>query len=125
MVVLVAVAALAAGCQEKYQRGPVGLDSPQGRKVAAMIEAFRQAPAAQREAVAGRDSARGTDEQRRGIYLALEPVATASKVELIAVDSFGPEIYRASIRLDIKGGQAMLYMLLVTDGEEMKWAGRN
>jgi hypothetical protein len=120
-----ALLTLLAGCSTKYQHSDLSTDSPEGKKVAAMIEAVRKAKSDGLNSVILSNCAPGlNDREKESLKATLAEISAASGAELAAIDRFGDNVFRASIRL--AGPQeSTIYVLLISKDDQLYWAGRN
>jgi len=124
---LLAVGLLAAGCSDEYGHEQVGGDSPEAVRVNQMLRDLREAGEAGLDGILARDGAGGLDaNQTTALRATLRTLVEADKVELERLDRFGENVLRASFGLTADGKTTELYVLLVvTEDETFRWAGRN
>lgn len=127
MMIATSLIALATiGCAARYERSDVGVDSDEGRAVVKMLAELRAAgPAQVGNFIIDHAAGQLTAEQSAGLKATLTQFAAASTAQLVSLDRFGPEVYRAGIKLtDVRGTQT-IFMLLVRTGGKLRWAGAN
>ncbi len=119
------LAAALAGCSEEYHRRDLSLDSPEARQIRQMVRRLR---AAGEDGLDDYISAEGaenlTDQQRRGLRAALGEIIAAEKVELVRLDTFGENVYRAGFDLTGRNRQRVFF-LIIDKGDKLLWAGKN
>ena len=121
-----AVPLMLVGCGDKYGRSEHDAASSQFAQVASMLAELRSSgPGGVDEAMA-QQAADGLDKGRSASLAAtLTMLVRAEQAELTRLDSFGKDIYRAAIQVAYKGRRRSVYVLLVDDGDDLRWAGRN
>jgi len=126
-VILLALAVgLLAGCADRHEHERLDLDSPHARRVRQMVDAVREAGLDRLSELTDRDAAGGlTPGQSKALAAALAEVAAADTVELLRMDSFGPQVVRATLRLRRVGREQTVAFLLVETDAGLRWAGRN
>ena len=123
---MILLLAAMSGCGKEYEQKKLGKDSPEGQRVAAMVQAMRQAGEKGVDETLSKQAAGGlTDPQRQSLRAALMELIQAASVELDRFDQFGPQVYRATFRLSSGGASRTAAFLLVSQGAELRWAGRN
>jgi hypothetical protein len=123
-VVLASVAG--GGCSKGFEQKKLGKDSPQADQVRAMVQALRQAGEKGLSDLLPRQAAGElTDSQRQSLRASLMELIRADSVELDRIDRFGPEIYRVTFTLVAAGKSRPAALLLVVQGDQLRWAGRN
>ena len=126
LLLAAAAALLLAGCPDKYGRSAHDAASSQFGQVASMLGELRSPGSGGVDEAMARQAADGLDEGRAASLAAtLRMLAQAEKAELTGLDSFGKDIYRAAIQVDDKGRRRTVYVLLVGDGGDLRWAGMN
>jgi hypothetical protein len=114
---------LMTGCGKDYGQQKLGRDSPQGRQVAGMVQALRQAgekgldPVLSRQAVEGLSQA-----ELQALRAGLIEIVRAKNVEFERLDKFGPQVYRATFMLEKDGAKQPAAMLLVDKDGLLRWA---
>ncbi len=118
--------AAVTGCSRDYEQKKLGKDSPEAQRVRTMVDALRQG-GEQGLAAAMRAQAAGglTGAQELALQASLRELIAADGVEVEKVDSFGPQVYRATLRVSAGGQTRAVALLLVVKGDEFRWAGRN
>ena len=115
----------AGGCSQKYENRQLGLDSPEAKKVRALLAALRSGGEGGLDQAVRRDGAGNlTEPQARMLRETLRKLATAEKVELTRMDRYGKDVWRAIFTLVGPDGEASLPILLVIpEGGKPVWAG--
>ena len=118
---------LLAGCSDGHEHSRLGLDSPQAAKIKQMADKLRSAGEAGLDGILQTDAAADLPQAKakmlRGTLLEL---IQADSVELKQIDEFGPNVLRAIFELKSDGETATLAtLLIVTDDDQIRWAGRN
>ncbi len=127
LLLLAALAATTAGCRDEYAHERLDGRSPRFVKVAEMLASLRAAGESGFDAACDEQTAEGLDKNRRlAVRLTLRQLSDAKKVELLRVDRFGENMYRATIGYAWQGEKRTIALLLFADGEDnLRWAGRN
>jgi len=121
IVLLLVLCVALVGCDSNHEHRKIGKDSPEFRTVAGMLKHLRAEGA---DRALADNGARGLGDARKGALLAaLQQLDEAKTIELLAVDEFGPQVYRATFQID--GEQNFSMLLVCPDGKEFYWAGKN
>ena len=125
VTILTGAILLAAGCEKTYEHERLDPDSERFGQVGRMIRQLREARA-DLDAVIARQVAGDLDEGRMAMLrAALEQIASADRARLQRVDAFGPDTYRATVKLS-SGQAGRSVALLVGSGDGgMYWMGTN
>ena len=125
-IAILLLAAAAGGCSKDYEQKKLGKDSPEGQRVRAMVESLRQGGEKGLPDALARQSAGGLSQaQAEALQASLRELIQASSVEMERFDSFGPKVYRATFTITSAGNSRTAAFLLVAQGDELRWAGRN
>ncbi|MCD4699822.1 MAG: hypothetical protein K8R91_04535 [Phycisphaerae bacterium] len=123
---LVAVVIFAAGCSGDYKQKQLGDDSPQAVQVRAMIASLRQAGLERLDETMRQQVAEGLNRrQKAGLRAMLTEIILVEKVKLHSLDRFGQSVCRATLELSEGGQQSKVFVLLVENQGNLRWAGRN
>jgi len=121
---VLAAMAFSTGCRKEYARDRLGADSGPAGEVRGMIDALRGAGQGRLDEMMQRQAADGLNSnQRAALRAALDGLIAADKVELLQVDRFGDEVYRASLLLSSTDKTTTVYLLLVMKDARLLWAG--
>lgn len=115
------------GCSDEYEHRRVNADDARSEEVREMIAALRSADG---DELSQRIRAQALDELHDHQFAALrdvlEEVAAAERAELMRMDRFGRDVYRATIELsDDAGRTRQVSMLLVPRDRRLRWAKKN
>jgi hypothetical protein len=120
------MAASLAGCGDDYEHERLGPDSERFRGVSQMLSELRAAGEAGFDGMIDRHGAPNLPPQRRtALAAALRQLIEAEQAELIRMDAFGENVYRATFRLSIDGEERTTAMLLIETDDGLRWAGMN
>ena len=124
---LVAGTLVAGGCSENtYEHTAVPTSSAAAQTIADQLE---QIHGAAPESVDTLADALGAGEltppQREALTALFRMISEADKAELVDVDRFGKQVYRARLNLTIGEEQKQLAVLLVRKKGKTMWAGPN
>jgi hypothetical protein len=124
--VLLTAAIAMTGCSKDFEQKKLGKDSPEASRVRAMVDALRQGGEKGLAETMKTQAAGGlTGSQELALQASLRELIAADAVEVDKVDSFGPQVYRATLKLSTGGKTRAVALLLVATGDELRWAGRN
>jgi hypothetical protein len=127
--VLLAAALLVCGCGDDYPHRRMRKDSPRAAQVAEMLRRLREGGPDGLEEAMRRDGAPDLEPARRtALRAALRQLVEAESAEIVRVDEFGENVYRATIELKTPAGPKTTAMLLVApegQGAPLRWAGAN
>ncbi len=121
-----AVALMLGGCGDKYGQSENDSGSPQFARVASMLAELRSSDSGGIDEALTRQSAADLNQsQAASLRATLTMLAQAEQTELTGLDRFGKDIYRASIQVTNNRSRRSVYILLVDDGDDLRWAGMN
>lgn len=120
------VLAVLGGCSREYEQERLDSDDSRAEQVRRMIAELRSADEAELAQRVRSQAISDLDErQLAALRSGLEQVATAESAELLRLDRFGKDVFRATIELHDAGGSRQLSMLLVPRDDRLCWAKRN
>jgi len=126
MYVLLSVALL-SGCGGSYEQKPLGLTGPHADQVNAVLQELRdpQAPMPIANFIQQYGADQLTKPQIAALDATLQRIVSAKQVELVSLDRFGRQVYRAGIRCATPPKTDTFYVLLVEIDDQLRWAGPN
>jgi len=125
-VIILVTCLLMSGCWKKpYAHKVINPGDAEYAQVESMIESLRKSTP--QDIAAKQDVSDMPKERMEMLLYCLESISKADSVRLTDVDSFGPQIYRASMELESakKGKSTLTMLLLKTDDEKLLWLGPN
>jgi hypothetical protein len=115
-----------SGCGAGYEHAPIGVDSPRGREVSAMLDQLHGIePAALDTFIQAHAAESLTAAQSAALRTLLTNLAGADHATLTAIDQFGPQVYRVEIAMKQAAKTTKTYALLVLRNDRLIWAGPN
>ncbi len=114
-----------AGCSSGYERHDVGVDSVEGKAVKKMLAELRGGAAQVDKFIETHGAAGLTPSQATGLKNMLTQFAAAPKLRLVSIDRFGNNIFRAGITMSDAKTSPIIFVLLVANDGELRWAGAN
>ncbi len=113
-----------AGCSSEYKHKELGKDCPKADEIRSMIKKLRADKSG--TVIEGICQDAGLAQQRlAALRFMLTQIKQAQSIELTDLDSFGGNIYRASITLELNGRPRHIFALLVEADNKLRWAGPN
>lgn len=125
-VIILTACLLISGCWKKpYAHKVINPGDAEYAQVESMIDSLRKS--SPNEAAAKQGVSDLPKDRMEMLLYCLESIKKATNVKLTDVDSFGPQIYRASMELESaeKGKSTLTMLLLKTDDEKLLWLGPN
>ena len=121
IVLLLVLCVAFVGCANDHEHRKVGKESSEFLAVAGMLKHLRAEGAGRALADNGAPGLGGA--RKAALLAALQQLDEAETIELLAVDEFGPQVYRATFQ--INGEQNSSMLLVCPDGKKFYWAGNN
>ena len=118
---LVLLAMAAVGCSREYEHRKIGSQDPEFEAIAGMIQALRT-EGVDRTMAQASAAGLGSDQQQI-VRAVLDELVQADRVELLSVDQFGDQLYRATVRIDDERNIPLLFAR--PERKEFYWAGKN
>jgi NAD-dependent DNA ligase len=126
VALLLAVVAAAAGCSDEYEHRRLDAEDARTVEVREMVRALRSAGPDDLAPLAAAQSVPDADQrQAAALRQSLEQIASAEAAELLRLDRFGEDVYRAILELREAGRERKVSLLLVPADGELRWAKRN
>jgi len=127
LVIAAVATVLCAGCSKEYSHHRLDKDGPEATRVISLVSDLRQGGTGGLDKTMPQQALEGlTEDQLKSLRFALEKIVTADSVELQKIEQFGEQVYRVVFALETAEGPESLAMLLgMSDGDELRWIGKN
>ena len=114
------------GCSGEYSQGSVSTDSPQGQQVAGMIQAIRESKDPATDPLIDEQFSNEEEpDTTKALRGAIVNLARSPGLELVSIDRFGDQVYRACFSFgQAPQTQRKTFLLVSVDGK-LRWAKVN